>query len=172
MGGLRKSRRRCSIISALSWSRRSFSAASAVRLLPFLPSNSLVAHVNVVSPHACRLPSARDSFATDACCLLSAVCCCLLSAAVVSSEYCPGTHAIHTTIACRAHRVNRAMGQPLHAAPAPGRLRRQEKGDDQGHYRCSSTGVIILILSACLLAQAVKLAWITAASLSNLLFNS
>ena len=82
MGGQRKSRRRFSIISALSWSRRNFSAASAVRLLPFLPSNSPVAHAD--SPHARRLPSARDSFAVCCCllcCLLSAVCC-LLSTAV------------------------------------------------------------------------------------------
>eukprot|EP01046_Picozoa_sp_COSAG06_P003932 COSAG06_NODE_157_length_21766_cov_172.214335_21_plen_76_part_01 len=76
MGGLRKSRRRFSIISALSWSRRNFSAASAVRLLPFLPSNSLVAHAD--SPHdVCRLSTC---LARETALLLLPALCSLLSA--------------------------------------------------------------------------------------------
>eukprot|EP01046_Picozoa_sp_COSAG06_P058871 COSAG06_NODE_11981_length_1439_cov_12.454478_1_plen_79_part_10 len=79
MGGQRKSRRRFSIISALSWSRRNFSAASAVRLLlPFLPSNSLVAHVNADSPHdVCRLSTC---LARETALLLLPALCSLLSA--------------------------------------------------------------------------------------------
>jgi hypothetical protein len=76
MGGQRKSRRRCLIISALSWSRRSFSAASAVRLLPFLPSNSPVAHAD--SQHACRLSTC---LVRETALLLLPALCSLLSAA-------------------------------------------------------------------------------------------
>jgi hypothetical protein len=110
MGGQRKSRRRFSIISALSWSRRNFSAASAVRLLPFLPSNSPVAHAD--SPHARRLPSARDSFAVCCCllcCLLSAACCLLPAVCYLLSAVC----CLLSTAVCCCSRLNLVPARTL-----------------------------------------------------------